>query len=498
MSRPVFAVVLCLLALAGCGLMMQATRNGVGLMPDSADYLAAAENLLEGNGLRVWRAGGATAPYVLWPPLYPFCLVPLAAAGLPLTESARWLGALLFGAIVLLAGIAARHYARSRVAGVAAAALALACPPLLDISSWAQSESLLIALALPALLLLDRFVESGSPRHLVTAALLAGLASLARNSGLAVVLAGAVLLLWKRRRALAVFLPLALGPPLLWLARNLALGTTGRTLLFHLPARWKLGAALDTLTLWLTGPAAGPVKLATGLLALAVIVLLLLLRHRYRPASPAPPRALLLFVPAYLLIVLLSITFLDAFIPLDSRMLIPLLPVLVMLGTTLGADLFRAHRPRRLLRPALVVLGAALLLAWTARAARWVSARSRDGAWYSSREWRETTVLERSRDLADNVPVWSNVPEAVWLITGRPASPLPEVINHHTGRANPAYLAEIDSLRARLRAGAVLVYVRREEDRRWYLPSEKELIARLGLQALAILPDGNIYTAGQP
>jgi hypothetical protein len=498
MSRPVFAGLLCLLALAGCGLLLHATRSGVGLMPDSADYLAAADNLLKGNGLVVGRAGGATAPYVLWPPLYPFSLVPLTAAGLPLVESARWLGCLLFGVIILLAGIAARHYGRSRIAGVAGAALVLACPPLLDISSWAQSEPLLIALALPALLLLDRYVESGSPRPLVPAALLAGLASLARNSGLAVVLAGAALLLWKRRRGLAIFLPLALAPSVLWLARNLALGSTGRTLLLHLPARWKIGAALDTLALWLTGPVAGQIKLATGLLALAVVVLLVLLRRRYRPAAPAPARALLLFIPVYLLVVLLSITFLDAFIPLDSRLLSPLLPALIVLGTALGADLFRAHRPRRLLRPAIIVLGAALLLAWTTRSARWTAARSRDGAWYSSADWRETAVLDRSRDLDDDVPAWSNVPEAVWLITGRPASPVPELLNHHTGRANPAYLVEIDSLRARLRDGAVLVYVRREEDRRWYLPSEKELIARLGLQALAILPDGNIYTAGQP
>lgn len=499
MSRPACAVALGLLGLAGCVLLLSATRNGVGLMPDSADYLAAADNLLKGNGLATWCAGNATAPYVLWPPLYPFLLALLSLAGLALVESARWLNAFLFGAIVLLAGLAARQYARSRLAGVAAAALTLACAPLLDIASWAQSEPLLIALALPALLLLDRFVETGSPRLLLPAALLAGLATLARNSGLAVVLAGFALLLWQRRaRALAIFLPLSLCPSLLWLARNLALGTTGRTLLFHPPAAWKLRVALDTIALWLFGPARAHFKLVAGITAAAIILLLLLLRRRHRPAKPAPARALLLYLPAHLLVVVLSITLLDAFIPLDSRMLSPLLPALIVLGTKLGADLLAAHRPRRVLRPGIVILGVALLIGWTARTGRWLGVRSRDGAWYSSREWRESPVIAASRDLPVTTPVWSNVPEAVWLITGRPASPVPELVNHHTGRENPVYLAQVDSLRAELARGAALVYVRKEEDRRWYLPSEKELIARLGLSALAVLPDGNIYTAGSP
>ena len=498
--RTTYTVLLVLLAVGGSVLLFCATRRGVGLMPDSYDYLSAADNLLRGNGLVTSRAGNTFAPYVLWPPLYPLSVALPAGAGMPLAAAARWVGALLFGATVLFAGLAARQYTRSERAGVLAAALVAACAPLLETASWALSEPLLVALALPALFLLDRFIESRRAGLLVAAALLAGLACLGRNSGLAIVLTGLVLLLWKRRPgALAIYLPLSLGPPLLWLARNLAVGTTGRTVLFHPPAGWKLLAGLDTVASWLVSYGAAPaLKWAAGLTVLAVVVALLVATRRASTDSPQlpAPRALLLFLPCYLLVVLSSITFLDAFIPLDARLLSPLLPVLVVLGVALGHRAW-LRKPGKGWRTAIVLLASLWCVGWSYLASKWTANRSRDGAWYSSIDWQLSPVLMASRDLPDDVPVWSNIPEAIWLITGRPASPVPEVMNHHTVLDNPDYEEEIEELRAELRRGALLVYVRREQGRRHYMPSEPELIYRLGLTPLShryVCSDGAIYT----
>jgi hypothetical protein len=500
--RAVTPVILVLLAAAGAGLLLCATRHGAGLMPDSYDYLSAADNLLRGNGLVTSRAGNAFSPYVLWPPLYPLAVALPATTGLPLTSAARWVGVLLFGTTVLFAGLAARQYTRSGWAGMLAGALIAACTPLLEVSSWVQSETLLIALALPALFLLDRFIESRRAGLLVAAALIAGLACLARNSGLAIVLTGLVLLLWKRRgRVLAIYLPLSLGPPLLWLARNLAIGTTGRTVLFHPPASWKLLAGLDTLASWFVSYTAAPaIKWLAGFAVLAVVLAFFFINRRARRGASQPPvpRALLVFLPCYLLVVLLSITLLDAFIPLDTRLLSPVLPTLVVLGVALGHRVW-FRKSGRSWRVALVLLGVLWLGGWSYMAAKWIANRSRDGAWYSSTDWRLSPVLMASRDLPDDVPVWSNVPEAIWLITGRPASPVPEVMNHHTLLDNLNYREEIEALRTELARGALLVYIRREQGRRHYMPSEPELIYRLGLTPLSpqyVCSDGAIYTLG--
>ncbi|UCG42169.1 MAG: hypothetical protein JSU73_09840 [candidate division WOR-3 bacterium] len=84
--------------------MLLATARGIGLMPDSADFFSAAENLLSGSGLVVSGAGGTSRPLTLWPPLYPFLLAGGGLVGLTLIETSRWLAALLFAGTILSSG----------------------------------------------------------------------------------------------------------------------------------------------------------------------------------------------------------------------------------------------------------------------------------------------------------------------------------------------------------------------------------------------------------
>jgi hypothetical protein len=488
--------------------VLLATGRGIGLMPDSADYLSAAENLLAGNGLAVSGTGGTSRPFTLWPPLYPFLLALGSLVGLELVETSRWLAALLFGGTVFMVGLAARWYTGSTMASVLSAALVLCSASLLHVFSWAQTDGLFIMLALIALLLLDRYRALSRPSLLLSSALVSGIACLARYSGATLVPVGIIVLLWPgrslRRRLLdsGIFTVFSIAPLAMWLTRNTALtgSATPRDLVFHPIPSWKWLTGLDTLASWLvTYQAHVGVKYVVGLGALLVIAALVVLSRRTAsvPTGTKPnrtPLAVLIFTPCYLVTVLTSIAFLDAFIPLDNRLLSPTLPVLVILVVLSSRRVQQTNSGTRLVRLGLPVLVGIWLVSWAIQAGQWTARRSRDGEWYTSTEWQESETIAEVRRLPEETVIYSNVPEAVCLVTGRPASPVPEVVDHHTGKDNPNYRSEMDSLRAVLAGeNAVVVHFTSEEERRWYMPRMSELIAGADLVPYVTRSDGAIF-----
>jgi hypothetical protein len=126
--------------------MLLATARGIGLTPDSADFFSAAENLLAGNGLAVSGAGGTSRRLTLWPPLYPVLLTSGSLFGLTLTETNRWLAALLFGGTIYIVGLAARWYTASTIAATLSAAPVLCSASLLHVFSWARADGLSVML----------------------------------------------------------------------------------------------------------------------------------------------------------------------------------------------------------------------------------------------------------------------------------------------------------------------------------------------------------------
>ena len=166
--------------------------SGKPLTHDEHEYLALAQSLSQGDGLR-YPPGydSGTAPQFGRAPGYPAFLVMIGGAGSTVDQSnpARiklaqgLLGAL---SVLMIGGIALR--AAGERAGVVAAALAAVYPPLVWISSYVLSESLFIPLALGCVMVLHaarvRADAERSPRGggalTVAAGLLAGAAVLVR------------------------------------------------------------------------------------------------------------------------------------------------------------------------------------------------------------------------------------------------------------------------------------------------------------------------------
>ena len=213
-----------LAALAGAGLALarQATYGAL-LNFDSVAYIAAARNLVAGEGL----AGYGGEAYITWPPLYPLMLAggslgvaePLAVAG-PLNAG-------IFGLTIFAVGrYLQRRLAHGYPAAGACFALALALP-LTGLAAAALSEPLFILLATLALMRTDDYLANGRTAALLWVAALSALAWQTRYIGivvpafigLAVLLQVSVPLGDRLRRVVALGLIAGL-PMAAWLGRN--------------------------------------------------------------------------------------------------------------------------------------------------------------------------------------------------------------------------------------------------------------------------------------
>ncbi|MFA5810669.1 MAG: hypothetical protein WC935_10125, partial [Thermoleophilia bacterium] len=91
-----------MLALLAAVAVTWTSPNGIGLRSDSAVYVAAARNLLAGNGLSWLSGGGEVRPMTLHAPLLSIILAGAEAIGLDAIAFARALNAACLGLEVVL------------------------------------------------------------------------------------------------------------------------------------------------------------------------------------------------------------------------------------------------------------------------------------------------------------------------------------------------------------------------------------------------------------
>ena len=99
LARPRrLAAVLTVAALAALVVTGIATRQGVGILPNSVTYLMASKNLASNGTLEVLGRDGRLVQLTHFPPLYPILLSVAPAAGLDPLVWARCLNAVFFAA----------------------------------------------------------------------------------------------------------------------------------------------------------------------------------------------------------------------------------------------------------------------------------------------------------------------------------------------------------------------------------------------------------------
>jgi hypothetical protein len=501
--RPLAFAAALAAALAGAALVAAGTRHGIGLSPDSATYVGAARSLQRGDGLLVPFDGDGPRAMTHYPPLYPALL---AVAGEPF-HGARWLACALLAANLLVVGLALpRVCPRGPWLAVFGALVALLGQPMLAVHGMAWSEPPFLLLAVLGIVLTARYVEKPASRTLLLGGMAAGLAWLTRYAGAACVAAGALAILLagvplrRRLRDAALFILIASTPMAAWVIRNMVVAGTpvNRPIALRPISLERITEGWDTCSQWLL-PGRMPLALRAGVLALILCAtawrLVCSRRSGARDAKAALAWAAGLFAAAYVGVIVLTVLLVDAYTHLDWRILSPIFPTGVILGVWLADDLAAALRQRPWPQALAVAACAALIGLHGIRTWGWLREGLRDGRGYSGREWRQSDVLARVSGLPPDARVFTNGPDAVYLLTGRSATMTPDLIVTATWRPNPRYRQQMDRLRTALQdQGAVLVYLDALASRS-YQPSEQTLIAELGLRASYRGRDGTIYVS---
>jgi hypothetical protein len=413
---------LVLLLVAGFGLagaleLLVLTRTGLGLSPDSINYLSAAESVTSTGTFHGFELRDR---YALYAPLYPLLLAPGAALDASLGE-ARVLGAIVFGLLSSTAVLGALRITSSLAFAACTGTAALLSIPLLHVNSYVWSDGLFALLSALFLLAVTQLGEGRGHGATAISGLLVAAAVSTRYIGVTLIPVGLVAIgLWsdRRRRDVPLFLGLAaLG--FLWTARNvLVTSTLGGHRNSAAEGLWTaIRDSGRTVGTWLQ-PAHPSVALAVA--ALVAVFALSTLRRR-----PAGRLEVVSFLFCAIYLVWLNVSAASVVLdPIDDRFLaaiyVPTLWIAVAVASRLAsiAPSGRGH-------VATAVVLVACFGAWAVFQGRRIpdlSDRVTLSTIHDVARWTEDDEA-RARDISTRL--YSNAPDYVYLQTGTRASYTP-------------------------------------------------------------------------
>jgi len=527
-------VVILALAAGGGAAVLLATRFGPWAHGDSTGYIATARNLLSGLGLGMVNPSGEYRPLSHFPPLYPLTLGAMGLFHLDVIDAARFLDVGLLAAVIALIGWWMKEASDSYLFGALIAAIVLTSSAIVRMFTGAMSEPLFVFLSIGCTALLAGYLRHGKRRLLLLSAAAAALASLTRYVGVGWIAAGslAVLSLGSFDRKRRVIDALGFGvvsaiPMLGWLlflaaqpaprtARSWALDVgelwsrLGPFRLDLVEAAWGLLRVTENL------PAA-PYRMRLLLLGLVFLTQLVLLVYFLRTReqhgaedADAAGRSLqaaglsFIFVIFYGIVLALAFLFSLPSPDINERMLAPVVPLAwIVLACTL-AGIGKRTAKERCARCLLVAAVAAMMISDLPASLRLITRLHESGEGYTSKSWRSSETIQVVRGLPASAPLVSNQPDAILLLTGRPAYEMSELVDGEPRQSFSRFgdNLEEDEERAFIEQGAALVLFNSITGQLKNIYSD-EAETRLqaltrGLYLFARVEDGAVYLSAPP
>ena len=443
------ATILIFILLAGAGIFLLAysTPYGLGLNDDSIAYIAGARSIIDGQGYReAWLA--SNGPVTHFPPGFPAILALIGfITDLDPVRGARALNGLLFGLNIAFTGWVGWRMTRSRIAGILVAALTLLSSSLLYIHTRAMSEPLYIFLMLVSFLLLDYYFERDKDYYLVALGFVLGWAYLARYAALSLLgtMIAVLLILhenWRKRLKSALVLALSAFPWILaWSIRNRLVGgsLTNRVLGWHpiTLENWKTGRgtfadfifpvyewrrALDIIP--------GIFTIIPILISMALLIWVIIkgLPRFFKPErgsqSEVLPFTNALYIVAYLVLLITTMTLFDPATKFQVRILSPTFVSLLLLLITLGARLWQKSGAAWKWIVSVFAVGLLGVFAYGQFLA--VQDLRLGGEAFAGERWFASEAIDALNQLPEDVLILSNEPGVVYLYTGRPSGVLPK------------------------------------------------------------------------
>jgi hypothetical protein len=426
-SRLAASIALGVLAFVGA--LVITAGAGPGLDPDSMSYLQAASTLAHGGALRDvqrdWASVDSTMPLAHWPPGYSVMIAGVERLGARARQGAR-----LIDAIAALVTIAVIVWLASGVAGtgagIVAGLLVMVTPAVVQVHESILSEPLFIAMLVLTLAAMAR-----APGRPLVSGTLAAVASLVRYAGISLV--GGVVLWQVARagslrervvRAATAALP-AIVLQGLWVLRTVHRAGPGaiRQISLYGEITSTLREGWRTTSAWLV-PGMGELWGIFVAAGVAMLIVVAIWESRPLRERLAPAMAAVLLAACYLALVLASRLIADPGIPLDDRLMAPMLVLLEVAMVLIVAPAWgKWPLPARVLVAVLVAAWWGAALRVSVASARYATQTGND---FAEDCWRDSPLAAWVRANGGGHALYTNVPEALYFHAGRLSHELPD------------------------------------------------------------------------
>lgn len=456
--RTVVVIVFLIIGVIGGALVHYGTNWGPWTEDDSVEYFEAAHNFASGRGLVLIRASGDISPLASRPTLYPLILSVAPLSGANLLTFARWFDIVLFTSQLILLGLGIYLLLdESLLAGIVTL-LVTASPAFLRYFTSGMTEPLFFVLGTASLFLLISYLQTDRVIALIGSAFLAGLCTMSRLSGIAIIGTAVLgLLLYNprrlKRRLLMVFIYVSLCFLVLlpWLLSVYQSGFTAGVYEFDFAQLWDrltsvrigfvdTGWALLPYSAFLPSFPYRVRLMSLSLVTLSIMILTIAsLLHKGKTKRRAwkrdPNIQVITLFALFAVLYGLLFVFSHLFMVIPRAMVIPRHLSIVEMGVLVS--LFTAvvyvldgFAPRTIARAITVILAAGLLIPYAKQSKELLIELHLNGGGYTSKTWHESELIDFVSTLPDDISLISNDEEAIQLWTYREAYRIPEIRNH--------------------------------------------------------------------
>ena len=472
---------------------------GVGLTPDSLVYIRIAESFATGN------ASDSSQHY---PPLYSFLLFLPSVVIDDTLISARWIQILIFLSTLVSLAIMLKRITDQRTGWVLIGIFAIfTAPHLFIIYMMALSESLFLLLTLTGFNFHANFISNQKKSILIWSAIFFALAFSARYVGIVPIGTAIISLIifsrqpWKEKlKNAGLFTFLSLSPMVLWMLWGKVTKEPGspRVFAFHPISIEKLSSGIEEMLGWfLLSSTMSWVLLSIFLVS--YIFLAVMCRTgdcSHLTVAIMLRKILFLFVPLYLLFLMISISFFDAHTPLDSRILSPVY-FFLMVALILGLSSITTDKPLcRLFNISAFLVVLILCFLQIMHLKLQVTHLSTNGVGFLSRQWVESDTLAFVRnEQAGRSVIYTNAPEIIEIHLKRKSKLLPQRESATSKKIYENFLDSLRQLQQEFRDNdAILIYFY-AFSYRTYLIGLDELDANIDMDILYKGRDGIVLQA---
>jgi hypothetical protein len=506
-----WVLILIFISMMGVVFVVHQTRFGPSAGGDSIRYVMTATNLQDGHGYTRTSGGGEYIPETGFPPFFSLVLAVVGIVSSDLFAVSRWMNAILFGANIFLVGFLIYRNTTSPWPSLIGASLVMVTRYQVVIHSSVMSEGLFILLMLITLYGLSWYLDTYRYSVLITTAILVAFATLTRFVGFALVATGAAGLLllsstsWKRRAGdIALFCALSFLPVLLWLRRNSSVGgtMTNRQWIYHPMRPEVLQGYITVVANWVVPP----IFVFTYRLRLALVAVTGFLgpgiylfrriksvwktRELDRRQFFSLPWLLMMFMAAYLGVLIINSTFLDAATTsgAPARYLSPLyITFIVLIVLTIYWNVVESRVSKTV--SILALLLAVFVVIFKAQPTLELMRDPEPKLGYRGFGVSFPYILDALEEIDPSRTLMTNNPELLYALIERPAYMWPIYYDAYQLTYNENYDENVDSARKLMKAGGVLVVFGKPEE------YEMRVVDLLELEPLTITDVAIIYSA---